>query len=106
MQARGIPGIRPVHQKKGPAGWRGLLTNLLAQCLSWLHVGGRRTLRALLELERHLLTLGQRLEAAAHDGGVMHEDILAAVARGDEAKTLAVVKPLHGSCNHENTSVC
>src|SRR6185436_16671132 len=63
-------------------------------------VGRGRTLRALLQFVRHLLTFSQRLEAAALDGRVMHEDVLAAVIRGNEAKTLAVVKPLHGSFTH------
>jgi hypothetical protein len=35
----------------------------------------------------------------------MHEDILAAVRRGDEAETFCVVEPLYCSCIHEYTSV-
>jgi len=52
-----------------------------------------------------LLTLGQGLEATALDGGMMHEDILTAVLRGNEAEALGIVEPLYCSCNHGNTSV-
>jgi hypothetical protein len=51
------------------------------------------------------LAFGQRFKAAALDGGVMHEDILAAIGRGDEAEAFGVVEPLYYSCIHENTSV-
>src|SRR5262249_54248264 len=42
----------------------------------------------------------ERLEAAALDGGEVHEEILAAVGRGDETEALGVVEPLHGTCTH------
>src|SRR3989338_821151 len=107
--------------KKDPATWRGLYSNLLRQLLPallyllrpWsraqnliLNLGGLnvrrcRTFRSLLQVKCYLLTFGQALEAAALNGGMMHEDILAAVARGDETKTFSVVKPLHCSCCHE-----
>ena len=52
--------------------------------LGRLNVRCGRTLRPLLHAERDSLTLGQALEARAHDGGVMHEDILGAILWGDE----------------------
>jgi len=80
---------------------------LLSQCLtlSGLNVRRGRTLGALLQLEFHLLSLGQALEARTLDGGVMHEDILAAVRRGDETETFCVIEPLYCTCIHEYTSV-
>jgi hypothetical protein len=35
----------------------------------------------------------------------MHEDILAAIGRGNETEALGVVEPLYCTCIHENTSV-
>src|SRR6516165_513434 len=61
-------------------------------------------LRALLGLELHLRTLGQRLEALTADRAEMHEHVLAAITRSDEPKALRVVEPLHGSGCHTNTS--
>src|ERR671923_2953082 len=68
--------------------------------LERLDVRGRRTLGALLGVVAHLRTLGQRLEAAALDRAVMHEHVLALVIRRNEAETLVVAEPLHGSCRH------
>src|SRR5258708_34102166 len=42
------------------------------------------------------LTLGQRLEAGPEDAAVLHEHVLAALLC-DEAETLLVAEPLHGS---------
>src|SRR5688500_2558441 len=58
---------------------------------------GGRALAAVDEVELHPLTLGQRTEAAAGDGGVVDEAVLAAVLGGDEAEALRVVEPLHGA---------
>ena len=55
------------------------------------HVLGGRALRALDDFELNPLALGERLEALALDGRMMHEAILLAVLRGDEAETLGVV---------------
>src|SRR5262245_22683297 len=61
-----------------------------------------RALGAPLGLELDLRALGERLEAVAADRRVVDEDVLAAVARGDEAVALRVVEPLHSSCCHRN----
>lgn len=60
-------------------------------------LGGLRTLLAVLDLELHLLALGQAAEALGRDGGVVAEHVLAAVLGGDEAEALRVVEPLHGT---------
>src|SRR3954465_3444597 len=53
-----------------------------------------------LGVEGDLRALGERLEAAAVDAGVVDEEILAALVRRDEAEALVVVEPLHGSGRH------
>src|SRR6516165_3017601 len=68
--------------------------------LEHAHVGGRRALRALLGVKRHLRTLSERLEAVAGDRGVMDEQILARVVRRDEPVALIVAEPLHSSGCH------
>src|SRR3954467_13532469 len=68
-------------------------------------VGGRRALRTLLCVVAHLRALGQRLEAAALDRAVMHEQILALVIGRDEPKALVIVEPLNGSCCHLEVSL-
>jgi len=61
------------------------------------HFVRRRTLLALNDFELDLVTLGQGLEALSLDRGMMNEDVLGAIFRGDETKSLVVVEPLHGS---------
>src|SRR3954452_646162 len=68
--------------------------------LDRLHVRLGGTLGALLGVVAHLPALSQRLEAAALDRGVMHEQVFAGVIGRDEAEALVVVEPLHGSCCH------
>src|SRR5687768_12279625 len=58
---------------------------------------GGRALLALHDVALHALTLGERLEAAALDGRVVDEEILAAVLGRDEAEALGVVEPLDGA---------
>src|SRR5204863_9765878 len=64
------------------------------------HVCCSRTLGPLLGVEADLRALGERLEAAALDGGVMDEEILAGIIGRDETEALVVVEPLHCSCCH------
>src|SRR5215204_2351660 len=71
--------------------------------LERLDVRRGRALGALFGVVAHLRALGQRLEAAALDRVVMHEQILALVIGCDEAKALLVAEPLHGSCCHLNS---
>ena len=69
------------HKKRPRLSAGSSFQTLLSQCLALgrLNVRRRRAFRALLQLEFHLLSLGQALEARTLDGGVMHEDILTAV---------------------------
>src|SRR5688500_3275868 len=68
--------------------------------LDGLDVRRVRALGAVLGVVGDLRALGQRLEAAALDGGVVDEEVLALVVRGDEAEALLVAEPLHGSGCH------
>src|SRR5205085_12569774 len=68
-------------------------------------VGRLRTLRALCGLVLDLRALVQRLEAAACDAGVMHEEVSPCLIGSDEAVALRIVEPLDGSGCHENTSL-
>src|SRR3954470_14516843 len=63
-------------------------------------VRGCGALRTLLCVVAHLRALGQRLEAAALDRAVMHEQVLALVIGRDEPEALVVVEPLDGSRCH------
>src|SRR5262249_57708321 len=64
-------------------------------------VRGLKTLRTARDLELHLITLGQALEALSGDGAEMDEDVLAAHL-GDEAEALCVVEPLHSTVCHDS----
>src|SRR2546422_5173857 len=57
------------------------------------------------DVELHAVAFAERAEAVHLDGGVMDEDVLAALLR-DEAKPLAVVEPLHRTLRHEEPSLC
>src|SRR5262249_60745754 len=63
-----------------------------------------RALRTLDDLELDRLTLAQRLESLPTDGGMVDEDVLGAVVRGDESEALRVVEPLHLSLRHGTDS--
>src|SRR5215208_4517269 len=68
--------------------------------LERLDVVGLQALGAALHFELHLLPFLQRLEAGHLDRGVMREQVLAALARGDEAEALGIVEPLDGTGCH------
>jgi hypothetical protein len=55
-----------------------------------------------LQLEVDLLALVEAGEARTLDRADMHEHVVAAIARLDEAKTLLAVKPLHCTCRHRS----
>src|SRR3954462_2906728 len=63
-------------------------------------LAGRRTFLALGLFELDLLAFLQRLESGALDVGVVREEVLAAVIRRDESKTLRIVEPLDGAFCH------
>src|SRR4026208_1462518 len=63
-----------------------------------LHLGyvlGGGALRPLHDVELNPVALGKAAEAFRLDGGVVDETILVPILRGDKAKTLRVVEPLH-----------
>ncbi len=57
-------------------------------------------LEALLDFKADLLALLKRFEAAPLNLGEVREQVIAAVVRRDEPKTLRIVKPLDGTCCH------
>src|SRR3954469_21105652 len=59
-----------------------------------------RPLRAVLGVVTDLGDLGERLEAAAGDAGVVHEQVLALIVGRNEPEALLVAEPLHGSSCH------
>src|SRR5262249_40686349 len=63
------------------------------------HVRRLKALRTLRDVEVHTLSLGERLEALALNGGEVYEDVLATLL-GDETETLRVVEPLDRTCSH------
>src|ERR1041385_79567 len=68
--------------------------------LDRLNVDGLRTLVALLGVVGDLGALLQRAVALAVDPGVMNEQVLVAVVRGDETERLVVAEPLYGASWH------
>ena len=78
----GAPCLPPCSP--GAVDASGLRAELSAQTRT--HVGGARTLRALLHLVQDLRALRQRLEAAAGDRGMVDEHVLAFVVGRDETK--------------------
>src|ERR1700757_748894 len=63
-------------------------------------VDGLRALLALLRVVGDLGPLLQRAVTLAVDPGVMDEEVLVAVVRGDETEPLVVAEPLHGAGGH------
>src|SRR5438309_870496 len=59
-----------------------------------------QALRALHDLELDLLAFRERAEPLRLDGGVVAEDVSAAVVLGDEAEALRIIEPLHGTGDH------
>src|SRR5262245_4848186 len=86
--------------ENGPGVAAGAADHVCERCLGRLQVGGG----ALAALGGHvvadLLALDQLAEAGALDGTDVHEHILGAVGRHDEAKTLRGVEPLHSTSSH------
>lgn len=62
-----------------------------------------QTLLTLGDVKLNPITLIQGFETIDLNRGIVHKNILAAVL-GDEAETLLVLKPLHGTLRHSTTS--
>src|SRR6476661_8631938 len=58
----------------------------------------RRALLALHDVELDTVALGEALESGSLNRRVVHEEVLAAILRRDEAEALGVIEPLHFSC--------
>src|SRR5260370_42047120 len=65
--------------------------------LNWL---GLRSLRSPHRRELDALVLRKAAVTVSLDGGVVHEDVGAAVVRGDETEALISVEPLHRALSH------
>src|SRR5450432_2848272 len=65
-----------------------------------LDVGGLFALRTLRDFEGDFLAFLQRLESRHVDRGEMREEIFATAIGSNEAETLRVIEPLHGTCCH------
>src|SRR5436309_9298265 len=90
-----LGGQRARH---GGSAWRAPLDRLGADLDDVARLGA---LVALGGLELHGRAFGERLVAVACDVAVVHEEILPALGGGDEAVTLRIVEPLHGSSSHK-----
>src|SRR6476620_1161654 len=89
-------------------GWYGIIRTSPLSGLGHSDGGDSHRLGALgslLDLELDALVRLEGAEAAALDLGKVHEDILRAVIRGDEAEALVAVEPLHSSLCHLLTSL-
>src|SRR6185436_16955288 len=84
---------RPVHSRTGPDEIR---------LAGGAEIVGRRFARTAVghDLVGDLLAFAQRSQAGAFDGADVHEHVIAAVVRLNEAVALGCVKPLHGSHAH------
>src|SRR6267143_1406213 len=78
---------------------RSRAASFVARLVDLANVLRREAFRPTRHLERHLIPVREALEAVALDRGVVDEYVLALTLR-DEAETLRLVEPLHGSCVH------
>jgi hypothetical protein len=72
----------------------------LIQTLDGLEIDGLGALGVRLHIERDLLAFGQSAHAGRFDGGGVHEHILVAAFRRDEAKALGGVEEFDGADSH------
>ena len=66
-----------------------------------LKVHGLRTACVRLDIETHLLTFRKTRKTGTFDRGNMHEHILGAVVRGDEAEASRLVEKFYRACRHD-----
>src|SRR5690606_25103770 len=71
--------------------------HVLEEGLCALNVSSLRTFLALLDIELHFLTFGQRFEAFTSDSTEVYEYVCTAVVLSDETEAFLVVKPLHST---------
>jgi hypothetical protein len=75
------------------------LLNGLVERLDLYDIGCLGALGRFDDVELHLLAFSKRLEAAVLNVAEVNEHVCA-IFTGNEAKTLGIIEPLHGSCNH------
>src|ERR1700683_1454504 len=95
----GVATIIPQHVQRARRSEPSKM-DLRRVCSDRRHVHGLGALVALLRVIGDLGPLLQRAVALAGDARVMHEQVLVAVVRGDETKTLVVAEPLYGASWH------
>src|SRR3990170_3832821 len=94
----GGPGIGPGPPFLIHAG--GGVTPAFQECLRRLEIG-RGILAALGgDVEADFLPFGQRAQTGAVDRADVDEHVLGAIARSDEAETLAGIEPFNSTCSH------
>jgi hypothetical protein len=69
-----------------------------------LDVGSLLAFRALRDFELDFLTFFEGLKTGHIDCGEVREQILAAVIRSDEAKTLGIIEPFNSTSCHKKLS--
>lgn len=67
---------------------------------SGLDVARLFAFRAILDVERYPLALGQLAEAAGLNFGKMREEVFAATIGRDEAEPLGIIEPFDDACSH------
>jgi hypothetical protein len=87
-----------VDKKKQAPENRDLLNGLVERS-DLYDIGCFGALRRFDDVELHLLAFGERLEAAVLNVAEMNEHV-SATFTGNEAKTLGIIEPLHGSGYH------
>ena len=64
------------------------------------YFGCLRTLFAFGGLVLYLLPVLKRTEAVRVNAGMMHEQVITAIVRGNKPKSLLIIKPFYRSCRH------
>src|ERR1035438_6522167 len=95
-----VPAFPEIPEEpKKAAQWAAFFEKV--RVLELLDVRGLGALLALGHFEADALVLVQCTEAATLDGGVVDEEVSAALVGGDEAEALLGVEPLDGTLCHD-----
>ena len=99
------PAHAVVRELDEELGVKATLTGL--RVVSWLPPwrGWDDAMLYLFDVELDALLLLEAAEAAARDGGVVNEHVLALVIGSNEAEALLAVEPLHGTGGHRMVSM-
>src|SRR5574343_999201 len=91
---------RPGRKAKSPASRAFLIQANLAGLFGRADVGSLLALRAVDDVEGHLLVFGQGLETVALNCREVSEEVFTTFGRGNKTKNLGVVEPLDGTSCH------